>query len=83
MKRMVHLIKELCNEIETVNEFCHLRDWLKVSGDCVAVGCAAAKVRISGVRLKKCGELFCPSMLHLQYAVGMQSFAKLLSIWCF
>ena len=55
MKGMVDSIEKLCDEVETVNEFCYLGDRLNASGDCeVAV---TARVRIGWVRFRKCGEL--------------------------
>ena len=44
----VDLIEKLCDEVETVNRFCYLRDRLNASGGCkVAV---TARVRIGWVR---------------------------------
>ena len=48
-------IEKLCNEVETLNEFCYLRDRLNSSDGCeVAV---LARVRIGRVRFRECGEL--------------------------
>ena len=52
---MVDLIEKLCDEVETVNGFCYLRDRLNASGGCeVAV---TARVRIGWARFRECGEL--------------------------
>ena len=49
------LIKKLCNEVETVNGFCYLGYRLNCSGGCEAT--VTARVRISWVRFRICGEL--------------------------
>ena len=55
MERTMDLIDKLCNEVETVNEFCCLKDRLNASGGCeVAV---TARVKIDWVRFRECGEL--------------------------
>ena len=36
MERTVDSIEKLCNQVETVNEFCCLRDLLNSSGGCKA-----------------------------------------------
>ena len=46
---------KLCNEVETVNEFCYLGDRLNSSGGCEAT--VTVQVRIDWVRFRKCGEL--------------------------
>ena len=55
MEGMVDLIEKLCNEVETVNGFCYLRDRLNASGGCEAA--VTATVRIGWVRFRECGEL--------------------------
>ena len=55
MEGMVDSIKKLCNEVETVNGFCYLGDRLNASGGCEVAG--TARVRISWVRFRECGEL--------------------------
>ena len=52
---MVDSIEMLCDEVETVNGFCYLGDRLNASGDCEAT--VTARVRISWVRFRDCGEL--------------------------
>ena len=48
-------IEKLCDEVETVNGFCYLRDRLNSSGGCEAA--VTARVRIGWVRFRECGEL--------------------------
>ena len=48
-------IEKLCDEVETVNGFCHLGDRLNASGGCEAA--VTARVRIGWVRFRECGEL--------------------------
>ena len=55
MEEMVDLIEKLCNEVETVNEFCYLGDRLNSSGGCEPA--VTARVRIGWVRFRECGEL--------------------------
>ena len=55
MEGMVDSIKKLCNEVETVNGFCYLGDRPNSSGGCAAA--VTARVRISWVRFRECGEL--------------------------
>ena len=51
----VDSIEKLCNEVETVNGFCYLRDRLNFSGGCeVAV---PPRVRTGWVEFRECGEL--------------------------
>ena len=48
-------IENLCNGVETVNEFCYLVDKLKTSGGCeVAV---TARMRIGWIKFRECSEL--------------------------
>ena len=49
------LIKKLCNEVETANGFCYLGDRINAKGGCEVV--VTARVRISWVRFRECGEL--------------------------
>ena len=49
-------IEKLCDEVETVNEFCYLGDRLNGSGGC------EARVRIGWVRFRECGELLLGNM---------------------
>ena len=74
MEGTVDLIEKLCNEVETVNGFCSLRDRLNASGGCEAA--VKARVRIGWVEFRECGELLignrvsseneklCLSLLH-------------------
>ena len=55
MEGTVDSIRKLCDEVETVNGFCYLRDRLNATGDCVAV--VTARVRIGWVRFRECGKL--------------------------
>ena len=55
MKGMVDSIKKLCDEVETVNGFCYLGDRLNTSGGCEVA--ATARVKISWVGFRECGEL--------------------------
>ena len=48
------LIEKLCDKVETLNEFCYLGDSLNASGGCEAA--VIARVRISWVRFRECGE---------------------------
>ena len=52
---MVDSIEKWCDEVETVNRFCYLGDTLNASGGCEAA--VTARVRISWVRFRECGEL--------------------------
>ena len=51
MEGMVDSIKKLCNEVETVNGFCYLKDRLNSSGDCEAA--VTARVRIGWVKIQE------------------------------
>ena len=51
----VKSIEKLCDEMETVNGFCHLGDRLNSNGGWEAA--VTASVRIVWVRFRKCGEL--------------------------
>ena len=55
MEGTMDSIEKLCDEVETVNRFCHLGDRLNASGGCKVE--VTATVRISWVRFRKCGEL--------------------------
>ena len=55
MEETVIWIKKLCNEAETVNEFCYLQGRLSSSGGCEAA--VTARVRIDWVRFREYGEL--------------------------
>ena len=55
MKGTLDSIEKLCDEVETVNGFCYLRDRLNSSGGCKAS--VTARVRIGWVRFRECGEL--------------------------
>ena len=48
-------IEKLWDEVETVNGFCYLGDRLNASGGYGAA--VTARVRISWVRFRECGEL--------------------------
>ena len=54
-ERKVESIKNLCNEVETANGFCYLRDRLNASGGCKAA--VTGRGRIGQVRFRKCREL--------------------------
>ena len=55
MEGMVDSIEKLCDEVETVNEFCYLGDRLNASGGCEKA--VTARVRIGWVRFRESGEL--------------------------
>ena len=55
MEATMDLIKKLCDEVETVNEFCDLGDRLNASEGYEAA--VTARVRIGWVRFRECGEL--------------------------
>ena len=55
MKGTVDSIEKLCDEVETVNGFCYLRDRLNSSGGCEAA--VTARVRIGWVRFSECGVI--------------------------
>ena len=55
MEGTMDSIEKLCDEEETVNEFCYLEDRLNTSGSCEAA--VTARVRIGWVRFRECGEL--------------------------
>ena len=55
MEGTVISIEKLCNEVETVNEFCYLEGRLNSSGGCEAA--VTARVRIGWVRFRENGEL--------------------------
>ena len=55
MEGTMDSIEKLCDEVETVNEFCYLGDGLNASGGCEAA--VTAKVRIGWVRFRECREL--------------------------
>ena len=64
MKGTVDSIEKLCDKVETVNGFCYLGDRLNACGGCeVAV---TARVRISWVRFKECGELLLENRFPLK-----------------
>ena len=50
--------EELCEEVETVRDFCYLRDRVNASGGCETA--VTARARIGWVKFRECGEL-----LHL------------------
>ena len=69
-------IEKLCDEVETVNEFCYLGDRLNASGGCEAA--VTATVRIGWVRFREYGELLlgnrCPlKMKGKVYRYGVRS----------
>ena len=51
----VDSIEKLCNEVKTMNGFCYLEDRLNASCRCETA--VTARVRISWVRFRECGEL--------------------------
>ena len=53
MKKMVNSIEKLCDEVETVNRFCCLRNKLNFSGGCKAA--VTARVKIGLARFWECG----------------------------
>ena len=55
MEETVDSINKLCDQVETVNEFCDVGDRPNASGGCKAV--VTAKLRIGWVRFRKCGKL--------------------------
>ena len=64
MEGTMDSIEKLCDEVETVNEFCFLRDRLNASGGCEAA--VTARVRINWVRFRECGELLIGNRLPLK-----------------
>ena len=52
----MHSLEKLCDEVETVNEFCYLGDRLNASGDCEAA--VTKRVKIGWVRFRK-WERYC------------------------
>ena len=57
-------IKTLCNKVETMNKFCYLGDRLNSSGGCEVV--VTARVRITWVRFRECGELLLGNRFFLR-----------------
>ena len=55
MEGTVDLIEKLCDEVETVNGFCYLRDRINANDGCKAA--ATTIVRINWVRFRECGKL--------------------------
>ena len=55
MEGTMDSIEKLCDEVETVNGFCYLRDRLNATGGCEAA--VTARVRIGWVRFRERGEL--------------------------
>ena len=53
---MMNLIKKLCDEVETENEFCFLGDRLNASGSCAVTVIVREKIR--WVRFNECEKLF-------------------------
>ena len=50
MEGMVGSIERLCDEVETVNEFCYLRDRLNSSDGCEAAVTARVKNRLGKIQ---------------------------------
>ena len=48
-------VEVLCDEVETVKEFCYLGDRLSASGGCETA--VTSRVRIGWMKLRECGEL--------------------------
>ena len=48
-------MEELCEEVETMRDFCYLGDRGNASGGCEAA--VTARARIGWVKFKECGEL--------------------------
>ena len=48
-------MEELCEEVETVRDFCYLKDRVNASGGCKAA--MTVRARIGWVKFKECGEL--------------------------
>ena len=55
MEGTMDLIEKLCVEVKTVNGFCGLGERINSGGICEAA--VKARVRISWVRFRECGEL--------------------------
>ena len=53
--RMVEPVEKLCDDVDTVKEFCYLGDRLSASGGCNAA--VTARARIGWVKFRECGEL--------------------------
>ena len=64
MEGIVDSIEKLCDEVETVNGFCHLGGRLNASGGCAATD--TERVRIGWVRFRECGELLLGNRFPLQ-----------------
>ena len=60
----VDSIEKLCDEVETVNEFCYLGDRLNASGGCEAA--VTPRVRIGWVRFRECGKLLLGNRFPLE-----------------
>ena len=45
----------MCEEVETVRDFCYLKDRVNASGGCKAA--MTVRARIGWVKFKECGEL--------------------------
>ena len=67
MEGTVDSIEKLCDEVETVNGFCYLRDRLNSSGGCEAA--VTARVRIGWIRFSECGELLLRNTFLLKMKV--------------
>ena len=67
MEGMVNSVKKLCDELETVNGFRYLGGLLNSGDGCEAA--VTARVRISRVRFKECGEL----LLGNRFSLTMKS----------
>ena len=51
----VKMVEELCEEVETVTDFCYLGNRVNASGGCEAA--VTARARIGWVKFKECREL--------------------------
>ena len=55
IKSVAEPVKQLCDEIETVNGFCYLGDRLSANGGCETA--VTARARLGWVKFRECGEL--------------------------
>ena len=64
MEETMDSVEKLCDEVETLNGLFYLEDRLNASDCCEAA--VTARVRISWVRFRKCGELLLGNRLPLK-----------------
>ena len=64
MEGTVDSIKKLCGVVESMNRFCYLGNTLSASGSCESA--VTARVRISWVGFRECGELLLENKFSLR-----------------